>query len=225
MSSHSRSWWGSVVTGASLIVLCGAVGWTGAALVRSMGVEATAVEWPVARDDVGMRLFEDRTESRADAHVLRIVGDYECPACATLHRTLAAMLDRLTAEGHLRVVYVHAPLHGHDRAALAASVAYCVPEGHRTEFHDRLFATAPRWEHAVDPVAALISEADRAGADRAETARCVRAGHGAVRVVRDRAFADALSIHAVPAIFLDDMRLDPASWRALRRYIERWTDP
>lgn len=157
---------------------------------------------------------------------LRIFGDYECPACRGLERAAGDSLRALARNGRIRFVYHHAPLRGHRRGPRAAAVAYCAHDAGVTwPVHRALYESAPAWgsgpdgdRHLID-VAAAAADRESAVADTAWLRECASGDRGTGRVAADRAAADALGIHSVPAIFLGDQRLRVASWSALVRFV------
>jgi protein-disulfide isomerase len=65
-------------------------------------------------------------------------SDFECPSCASFHKTLKTLRERFPAQ--VSLTYVHFPLPMHRFAQPAARVAECAGEQGRFEsMHDQLF--------------------------------------------------------------------------------------
>jgi len=91
---------------------------------------------------------DDHLRGPAQAPLLIVYADFECPFCALLHRRLAAV--------ETRVAFRHFPVRSsHPRAWAAACAAEAAGlQGRFWEMHDALFADQGRledphlWEHA-----------------------------------------------------------------------------
>lgn len=158
----------------------------------------------------------------AGAPVLRIFGDYECPACRALEREAGDTLRSLAAAGRLTLIYHHAPLRTHWRGAVAAEVAYCAAiAGQGSAAHRALLQRTMEWSGASDPAADLLI-APSFPAPAADSVRaCLRRGAVRDAVARDRRLAVALGVDAVPTLVLDGARLEFRSWAALVKHVTR----
>lgn len=202
-----------------LLVALGGGGMLGGAVLRSWSgdVEAEPFASPVGRVAglAGMGLGP-----AAGVPVLRVFGDYECPACASLEREAGDTLRALAARGAIRFVYHHAPLRAHRRGPRAAAAAYCATDaGAGWAAHATLYASAPEWGSGADGAERVIRALAPLVGDTAGLRACVRGESAGRRVAADRRAADALGVREVPAVFLDDRRLRVGSWRGLVRYV------
>jgi len=152
--------------------------------------------------------------------ILRVFGDYECPACRALEQEAGDTLRALARRGLIRFVYHHAPLRGHRRGPDAAAAAYCAADAGATRsVHRALYESAPHWGNGPDGEDRLLAVVAAAAADTAGLRECMRSERTAKRVAADRAAADALGIAAVPMVLLGDQLLEVGSWRALVRFV------
>jgi protein-disulfide isomerase len=107
----------------------------------------------------------DHCRGPADAPLVIVYADFECPFCAILHERL------LTAR--VRVVFRHFPVRSsHPRAWAAACAAEAAArQAHFWEMHDLLFADQARLEdpHLWQRAEALDLDLERFDADRRET--------------------------------------------------------
>jgi formate-nitrite transporter family protein len=90
----------------------------------------------------------DHIRGPADAPFTLVeYGDYECPACGDLFKTLQSVQQECGTR--LRLVYRHYPLSGiHKHAQMAAEAAEAAAaQGHFWEMHDLLF----EHQDALDP--------------------------------------------------------------------------
>lgn len=198
----------------SALLLCIAtVGFAGGGLVRGVGtVTSTAAPRAALALDATTPLVAGPPD--ADV-VVRIFGDYGCPACQALHRALGDTLLALARRGRLRLVYLQRPLGasttGH---ALALAVA-CAPAERAWDVHDGLFASRADGIRAGAPRLPLDPDASAA------LRRC--AASDAVRR-RVRAAIDAAvsaGFHEVPVVLVGDQRVHFRTYPALLRHVTR----
>lgn len=150
--------------------------------------------------------------------VLRVFGDYECPACAALERQAGDTLRALARRGHIRFVYHHSPLRMHVRGKAAARAAYCAPGPKRWIIHAELYDSAPFWRTGGDTVEQMLSVLAPV-ADTGLIRACLGSDTVHRRVAADRALADGLGVIEVPTIFWGDRRLRVRTWSALVRFV------
>jgi protein-disulfide isomerase len=116
----------------------------------------------------------DHRRGPADAPLVIVYADFECPFCATLHKRLS--------DAPVLVVFRHFPVRSsHPRAWAAACAAEAAArQGHFWGMHDRLFADQARLEdpHLWQRARELGMELERFDADR-------RAPDTLARVKRD----------------------------------------
>jgi protein-disulfide isomerase len=156
--------------------------------------------------------------------VLRVFGDYECPACRELERVAGDTLRALAERGAIRFVYHHAPLRGHRRGPAAAAAAYCATDaGAGWEAHAALYDSAPDWGTGPDGEARLIRSLVPAVGDTAGLRDCMKGAATSQRVAADREAAESLGIREVPTVLLGDRRLRIGSWGGLVRYVTEET--
>jgi len=211
----SRSGFGTLLWAAGLLGL-GLVGGS-AARARFAGIDVVGsvdIDRLVARE-AGMSLGPI-----SGVPVLRVFGDYECPACRSLERLAGDTLRALARRGRIRFVYHHAPLRTHPRAARAAALAYCAQDsGSPWIVHAALFESMPG-PGAEGPAHDTLAAAAGAGAaDPDRLAECPDSERTAARIGADRAAAAAIGLTEVPTLFFGNQRLRVGSWRALVRWV------
>jgi protein-disulfide isomerase len=208
---------------------------TGAGWIAGLGVRARSAvsEVPVAAladpgvaAVSGIRLGGPEAASGpsggSGVPLLRIFGDYQCPACRALEREAGDSLRALAAAGLITLVYHHRPLSTHPRGSLAAEVAYCgAADGHGARVHDALLASADRWPGATDPLLVMLDAVGSSVPSLAVLVMCVSDSRMVNRVDGDRRLADSLAVTAVPAVFLDAARVEFRSYAALVGHVTR----
>ena len=108
-------------------------------------------------------------------HRLVIYSDYQCPACALLHREAEPALRELAESGPLRLELRHFPLAGHRRASRAAVAAACAArQSAGWKMHDALFRTATRWTSQAPSAPWFRHLADSFELDRPEFDLCIK---------------------------------------------------
>ncbi|RJK93720.1 DsbA family protein [Vallicoccus soli] len=152
----------------------------------------------------------------ADAPVLDLWEDFQCPACAQLERTTGPTIEQLVDDGELRVVY-H-PLSflddnlGNDASRRSAAAAGCAADaGVFREYHDAVFAAQPAEEGVGYTDEQLLEAGRTAGLDGAAYdtfATCVDEGRydGWVRQVADS--QDEADVRGTPTLRLDGRTLE-----------------
>ena len=148
----------------------------------------------------------DHCRGPADAPVVIVYADFECPFCAMLHQRLS--------DARVRVVFRHFPVRSsHPRAWAAACAAEAAGrQGRFWEMHDRLFADQARlddphlWQRAEE----LGLELGRFDADR-------RDADVLARVKRDFQSGVRAGVVTTPAAFAwrdgCAQRIDPRTWQ------------
>ena len=150
----------------------------------------------------------DHRRGPADAPLVIVYADFECPFCATLHLRLSEL--------RLQVVFRHFPVRSsHPRAWPAACAAEAAArQGHFWEMHDRLFADQARLEdpHLWQRAQELGMELERFDLDR-------RAPDTLARVKRDFQSGVRAGVVTTPEAFawLDGHahRIDPRTLAGL----------
>jgi protein-disulfide isomerase len=211
-------------TRALLVLAAAGTGWLGG---RSTALLRPVREVPVpAWRDASFEGAGMTEGAAASVPVLRVFGDYECPACLLLEHTLGDTLRALARAGAIRFVYHHAPLSAHARGPLAAAVAYCAFTGKsRWATHRALYDSAAAGGHGERAGQRVLIAAAAVGMAPDSLEACLQSGAALQRVARDRQLATALGVNAVPAVFLDGARLDYPSASALLRYIVQHSQP
>lgn len=204
----------------TLLLAAAGAGWLGAEACRARTIrERPVASVPDSAIAAGAGIRYDGPAG-TDRPILRIFGDYECPACQSLARLAGDSLRGLARAGALTVVYHHAPLLRHKRAALAAAATYCAAmHGSGDAAHEVLQRSVAEWSRASDPVPVLARLLARVGVSADSATACLRDGRVAGLVEADRRLAIALGVTAVPTVVLDDVRLEFRSARALIRHI------
>jgi len=208
--------------GMIVLIVCAGTGWSAGVLVRSHG-QVREVPVPelagAGREGAGMRLARP---GGVGVPLVRIFGDYECPACQALERLTGDSLRVLARAGRIRLIYHHAPLRTHRRAEAAAETAYCALDaGAGWPVHSALYGTAAEWSRSAEPDRSLVEVAVRMGADADVMIDCMHMGRAADRVRRDRDLAVRLHVQAVPTVFIDAARIEFRSFGALLRHVSR----
>jgi protein-disulfide isomerase len=197
----------------------GGLGLIGGSVLRSRagGVEEEPLASPVDQVplEAGMAIGPP-----LGTPVLRVFGDYECPACRALERAAGDTLRALARRGRIRFVYHHAPLRAHLRGPRAAVAAYCALDaGVVWSAHAALYASAPEWGMGPAGEERLLEALAPVVEDTATLHACITGDAAGRRVTADRSAADALRIREVPTVFFGDRRLRVGSWPGLIRYV------
>jgi protein-disulfide isomerase len=138
---------------------------------------------------------DDHVRGPAEAPLLVVYGDYECPFCAALELRLRAL--------RVRVAFRHFPVRGaHPRALAAACAAEAAEyQGAFWPMHDALFADQGRLE---DPH--LWTRAERLGLDLGRFDEDRRSAAVAERIAASFRAGVRAGVPTTPTLFLDGVR-------------------
>jgi protein-disulfide isomerase len=142
----------------------------------------------------------------ADAPVTVVeFSDFHCPFCRSVQPTLATLLERYA--GKVRLVHRDFPIDAlHPQASRAAEAARCAhDQGRFWEYHDVLFATAPRAAPAD-----LERYAGQVGLDAGRFGRCLSEATHRGAVQEDVDAAARLGLSGTPAFFVNGRLLSGA---------------
>jgi protein-disulfide isomerase len=180
---------------------------TGLVIRRELFAPSVAVrqpeQKPVLIDNWRAQLDKGVLLGRLSAPVQLIeFADFECPFCASLHKTLKAVRARYPMQ--VALIYVHFPIPGHRFAIPAARVAECAAEQGRFEaMHDQLFEAQESFglktwsEYASAAGVANLSEFDT----------CVNRTDPIQRVEDGKQFGKALNVQATPTLIVNGWKL------------------
>lgn len=179
---------GGVLAATVLIIIGGAF---------LVGGGAPANNEPVAAE----LLVRDNSHSTGptDAKVTVVeFGDFECPACGSLH----PILQQLKADNKdksVRFVYRHFPLPQHPNAQLAAEASIeASAQGKFWEFHDELFAN----QNSLDR-SSLEKYAANVGLNVDAFKKALDENTHRGFVIDDRSDGQAARINSTPTIFIN----------------------
>lgn len=143
-------------------------------------------------------------------------ADFECPFCASFHKTMESVRQRYTTQ--MAITYVHYPIPGHRFAEPAARVAECAGEQGRFEaMHARLY----EWQNQLG-LKPWSEFATAAGvADVAAFESCVERTDPLERVVEGRKLADQLGVRGTPTVIVNGWQLQrPPDAMELERMVQ-----
>ncbi|OGY31122.1 MAG: hypothetical protein A3C02_01040 [Candidatus Andersenbacteria bacterium RIFCSPHIGHO2_02_FULL_45_11] len=142
------------------------------------------------------------TIGKKDAKVTVVeFGDFQCPACGTLHPVLKEVKKKY-ADASVRFVFRQFPLPQHENALLAAKASLAAQKQEKFwEYHDALF------EHQTNLKADdFITYAKSIGLDVEKFTQDLKASTVADAVQRDRADGNALGVRSTPTLFINDIQ-------------------
>jgi protein-disulfide isomerase len=134
------------------------------------------------------------------------MADFQCPACRTFTVNVMPTLDRqFIQSGKVRWVFINLPLVSiHPNAMAAAAVAMCASHQQRFwQTHDALYYQQDDWAKLAEPRSALISLAQRAGADRKKLTACVDSGTVQTEIQQEAQRAVRSGANATPSFYIE----------------------
>jgi protein-disulfide isomerase len=152
---------------------------------------------PVFRTEISLAGEPFRGSEKAPVTIVKF-EDFQCPFCKQIQPTVNALLSRY--DGKVRLVHKDLPLESlHPQARQAAEAARCAHEqGKFWEYHDKLYATAPK-ASADD----LQSYAKDVGLNAGSFDRCFASGKYKEVVQRDLNEGAQLGLTGTPTFFIN----------------------
>lgn len=152
---------------------------------------------PVFRTEISLAGEPFRGSEKAPVTIVKF-EDFQCPFCKQIQPTVNALLSRY--DGKVRLVHKDLPLESlHPQARQAAEAARCAHEqGKFWEYHDKLYATAPK-ASADD----LQSYAKDVGLNADSFDRCFASGKYKEVVQRDLNEGAQLGLTGTPTFFIN----------------------
>lgn len=161
------SWRRSALVLGAIVVLIG-IG-VGLQALRSSNGSGPLVRPPFAASNGAV------IQGDASAKVtLTEYGDFQCPHCGELQKTLGPTIQRLVTAGTIRYAYVPMAFLGNE-SELASNAAYCSGQASFWKFHDYLFANQAPENSGTLTTPTLISYGSAAGVTNPAFASCVKA--------------------------------------------------
>lgn len=128
-------------------------------------------------------------------------GDFECPACGSLHPILQ-QLKAANKDAPVRFVYRHFPLSQHPNAQLAAEASVeAARQGKFWEMHDELFANQNNLDRA-----SLEKYAAKIGLNMAAFTKALDDNTHRGVVLDDRTDGQAAQVDSTPTVFINGVR-------------------
>jgi protein-disulfide isomerase len=152
---------------------------------------------PVFRTEISLAGEPFRGSEKAPVTIVKF-EDFQCPFCKQIQPTVNALLSRY--DGKVSLVHKDLPLESlHPQARQAAEAARCAHEqGKFWEYHDKLYATAPK-ASADD----LKSYAKDVGLNADSFDRCFASGKYKEVVQRDLNEGAQLGLTGTPTFFIN----------------------
>jgi protein-disulfide isomerase len=195
---ETQPWWQRPQAIVAVIAVFVLAGIAFQALRSSSGSGGTIVRPKGVAADGGV------TQGSASATVaVTEYGDFQCPNCGNLQRTVGPTIDKLVADGTILFTYVPMAFLGQE-SDLASNAAYCAgDQGKYWDYHGYLFAhQAAENSGALTPTA-LTSYGNAAGVTGDAFATCVKNGTYLpfVRHVTD--LASQHGVNQTPTLFIN----------------------
>jgi len=196
--------WDIAVT--AILVACALIT-TGLVIRREFFAPAAASASPTEKpryiDDWRSHLADGVTSGSPQAPVQIIeFADFECPFCATFHKTLKSVEAKFP--GKIAATFVHFPLPGHRFAEPAARVAECAADqGHFASMQDQLFANQNSF--GLKPWSEFATSAGVPDLQAFDA--CIKQEAPVQRIEIGKKAGEQLDIRSTPSIILNGWKL------------------
>ena len=134
-------------------------------------------------------------------------SDFQCPSCAAVEPTIHQLLENY--KGKVRFIYKYFPLTKvHQNAMPAARAADCAADQKQFwPYHDRLFATQPKWAPLADATTSFMAIAQEVKLDIPKFSACYADPSRTAVIQQDAKEAQERQVQATPTFFIGDERL------------------
>lgn len=157
------------------------------------------------------------TGSSTSKVVLRVFGDFQCPACATAEPGVTYV--RKTYGDRVKIVWNDFPLSEvHPNAMSAAIAARCAEDqGKFWEYHDMLYQAQKAWSVEKDPKDLFVTYAKSIGVnDAAAFAQCYDAQTDRQKIQSDMDEGLSNEVSGTPTFFINNKKyvggMENAQW-------------
>jgi protein-disulfide isomerase len=163
--------------------------------------------WAIASGPgpVPPRVFNDTNDPvfGADTEkVVRIFGDFQCPACRAAESGVTYALE--TYKDKVRFIWNDFPLQSiHPNALLAANAARCAEaQGKFWEYHDRLYGDQPSWDNLSNPAQKFKDYANALGLQTESFSTCLDKQEHQQKIMDDLSEGERNGVNATPYFFV-----------------------
>jgi len=152
-------------------------------------------------------------------------GDFECPACATMHPFLFEVMEKYGDD--IRLEFKHFPLQQiHPRAMLGAKAAEAAgQQGKFFEFHDILFERQNEWVKSPNPRVVLSNYAEELELDIKQFKKQIDASLLTDRIKQDQKEGVELGVNSTPTFFLNGEKMEISSYEDFEEQIAKAVNP
>jgi len=168
--------------------------------------------------DQSMLIRPDSNKTVAANSKVTVVefGDYQCPACGSVHPLIKQILNE--NKDTMTLVFRNFPLSQHANAQIAAEAAEAAGEqGKYWEMHDLLFEKQTDWAENKKPLDIFVSYAEALQLDVNKFKQAVNDKKFAAKIQADTNDGNAIGINSTPTFFIDGIKFtgDYASFKSL----------
>jgi protein-disulfide isomerase len=164
-------------------------------------------------DDTNDPVFGAQTDK-----VVRIFGDFQCPACRAAEPMVKQMM--LKYSDKIRFVWNDFPLQAiHPNALPAANAARCAQDQNKFwEYHDRLYEDQPVWGSLSNPRQKFLDYGNALGLNNESFEKCYDGRDNQAKIMDDIREGDRNNVGATPTFFVGTKQLvggtDVATWES-----------
>lgn len=158
---------------------------------------------PSERVDASLLIRPDSFQTNPDAAITIVeFGDYQCPACASVHPTVARIVEERGEEVNL--VFRHFPLPQHKNAKQAAYAAEAAGlQGKFWQMHDLLYENQKEWENEGSPQEYFEEYATELELNMGKFREDVKSDEVKDKVERDKNDGTSVSVNSTPTFYIN----------------------
>lgn len=205
-----------IAIAAMIVLVVGAIIYTGATRPQAPAADASAGALPGARSDSHIL-----DSAGPDAPTLVEFLDFECEACGAIYPYVEQIREQY--DGQINYVFRYYPIPSHYNSMNAALAVEAAAQQDRVEdMYHRMFETQAEWgEQQVSQAGLFRSFADDLGLDMAAYDQAVTDPATRERVEEDFAEGEQMGVQGTPTFFLDGERLELTQLTDLTNALDR----
>lgn len=133
-------------------------------------------------------------------------GDYQCPACGTVHPIVKQLLNDYGSK--INFVFRNFPLPQHQNALVTAEAAEAAGEqGKFWEMHDKIYENQEQWSESNGALGILTGYAKDLGLDINKFKQGVQSNQFADKINQDQKDGESLGVNSTPTFFLNGQKI------------------
>ncbi len=158
-----------------------------------------------------------------DAKVTMVeFGDYQCPACASVHFEIKKVLDVYKGNPDFNFVFRNFPLPQHKNAVMAAESAESAgAQGKYFEMNLLIYENQAEWSDSSDPLPFFVKYAEKLGLDLGRFNTDIKEHKFASVIQADTLDGNGLFVNHTPTVYINGLEQRDLSFEGIKNRIDK----